>query len=194
MIRYALISIALATMGTTLVAAVEPVKVAQHREADGSYRMVHEVVVAGSPQAVWQAIATAEGWQSWAVPLARMVEPDLLETSYDPAAALGGPTTIRQRFIERVPGRKLVFRTVKGPEGFKQIDSFSKVTSVFELEPAGEGRTLVRLSGSGYSDDETGRQLLGFFRTGNQVSLEMLRTRFEEGPIDWRKRLGALRK
>ena len=32
---------------------------------------------------------------------------------------------------------------------------------------------------------EAGRQLLGFFRDGNRISLERLRHRFASGPLDW---------
>ena len=37
----------------------------------------------------------------------------------------------------------------------------------------------------GYPDSEGGRRLVGFFEAGNKVSLESLRRRFAEGPVDW---------
>ena len=49
----------------------------------------------------------------------------------------------------------------------------------------GERRTRVRLTGTGFADSDAGRQLLGFFREGNRVSLESLRQRFVSGPRDW---------
>ena len=72
----------------------------------------------------------------------------------------------------------MVFRTVKAPAGFPDFDTYSKVVSAFELEPAGDGRTRVRLTGTGYEDSEAGRRLLGFFEKGNQVSLDALKARF----------------
>jgi hypothetical protein len=72
----------------------------------------------------------------------------------------------------------MVFRTVKGPAGFPDFDTYAKVVSAFELEPAGEGRTRVRLTGSGYADSEAGRRLLGFFERGNAQSLEALKAHF----------------
>ena len=160
-------------------------------EADGSRTLVHEVAVDAPAAEVWRAISTAEGWTGWAVPLARIADgdPDLLETSYDPAAAPGGPATIRQRLIARIPGRMLAFRTVKAPQGFPDFDTFARVLSVFELVPQGERRTLVRLTGVGYADTEAGRRLLGFFDRGNSASLDMLRSRFADGPIDWPEKL-----
>jgi len=140
---------------------------------------------------VWSAISSVEGWKSWAVPVAWAPEPNLIETSYDPAARPGDKSTIRQRLIAQVPGRLLVFSTVKAPEGFPHFDTYAKVTSVFELEPVSARRTRVRLTGSGYADSDAGRQLLGFFEQGNKVSLEQLRTRFTTGPIDWPKMRSA---
>jgi uncharacterized protein YndB with AHSA1/START domain len=160
-------------------------------EGDGTTTLVHEVAVDAAAADVWHAISTAEGWKSWAVPLARVVDgdPALLETSYDPAAPPGGPGTIRQLFVARIPGRMLAFRTVKAPAGFPDFDVYSKVVSVFELVPQGEGRTLVRLSAVGYPDSDAGRRLLGFFERGNAASLAMLRKRFTEGPVNWAEKL-----
>ena len=118
-------------------------------------------------------------------------EPDIIETSYSPSAVPGGPETIRQRILAAVPGRMMAFRTVKAPEGFPNFDVFRRTTGLFELEPEGDGRTRVRLTGAGYPDDEAGRQLITFFREGNRISLERLRQRFATGPIDWSRQTGA---
>ncbi|MNC87756.1 Polyketide cyclase / dehydrase and lipid transport [compost metagenome] len=130
---------------------------------------------------MWAAIATPEGWTTWAVPAAWWVEgePDVLETSYDPADTPGSASTIRQRFLARIPGRLLAFRTIKAPAGFPHWDSYRLVTSVFELEPAG-GRTRVRLTSTGYPDSEAGRELVAFFTRGNSETLEQLGARFAE--------------
>jgi uncharacterized protein YndB with AHSA1/START domain len=158
-------------------------------EAGGTRTLTVEVEVGAPIAEVWTAISTPEGWQSWAVPLARKVagEPDMLETSYDPAAPPGGPNTIHQLFVARIPGRLLAFRTVKAPHGFPDFDTYSRVVSIFELEPRGERSTLVRLSAHPYPDDEAGKRLLAFFERGNRATLDMLGRRFAEGPVDWSK-------
>ncbi len=112
-----------------------------------------------------------------------------METSYSPGAARGDASTIQQQILARVPNRLLVFRTIKAPDRFPHFETYRAVTHVLELEPAGEGRTRVRLTGAGYADTEAGRALLGFFREGNRVSLDRLRRRFASGPIDWRQEL-----
>ncbi len=170
---------------------VDAVSVASPRSADGTHMLVHETIVDAPAAEVWSAITTVEGWRSWAVPVAWTPEADVIETSYSPQARLGDSSTIRQRLIVGVPGRILMFRTIKAPAGFPHFDTFQRVTSVFELEPEGERRTRVRLTGSGYADTPAGRQLLGFFREGNRVSLERLRQRFASGPLDWKAVLGA---
>lgn len=171
-------------------ALAQDVSILERREANGSMTLVHEVVVPAAQRDVWAAISTAEGWRTWGVPAAWMVDGDTLETSYTPAARPGDPSTIRQHLAAILPGRILVFRTTKAPDGFPHFETFRRVTHFFELEPAGEGRTRVRLTGVGYAGD-AGRQLAGFFRDGNRVSLERLRTRFVSGPLDWPAILAA---
>jgi uncharacterized protein YndB with AHSA1/START domain len=154
------------------------------RNPDGSHTLVHETIVVAPPAQVWHAVSTAQGWTGWATPVAWW-NGDLLETSYSAGAARGDPSTIQQRIEAVVPERLIVFRTVKAPQGFPNFDTFRQVTHLLELEPAGEGRTRVRLTSAGYADTEAGRQLVGFFTDGNRITLERLRDRFVTGPTDW---------
>jgi len=151
--------------------------------------MVHEALVDGAIADVWTAISTPQGWMSWAVPMAWIsaADGDVLETSYDVADRPGSPSIIQQRFIARIPGRLLVFRTIKAPEGFPHWESYRGVTSIFELEPAGR-QTRVRLTSVGYPDTNAGDALVGFFGKGNATTLEKLQRRFLTGPVDWNLR------
>ncbi len=81
---------------------VETVAVTGTAAADGTQVLVHEVVVAASPADVWEAVSTAQGWMTWAVPIAWQ-QGDLLETSYASAARPGDPTTIQQQILDRSP-------------------------------------------------------------------------------------------
>jgi uncharacterized protein YndB with AHSA1/START domain len=157
-----------------------PVAVSRDRGANGSHILSHEMVVNAPVSEVWEAISSAEGWKSWAVPTAWAPTPDLIETSYTPTAKPDDPSTIKQQILLRIPSRLMVFRTIKAPQGFPDFDTYSKVTSAFELEPLGGDRTRVRLTGAGYADTEAGRRLIGFFEKGNQASLEALAKRFGE--------------
>lgn len=168
-------------------AVAQDIATSEHHEADGTLTLSHEVVVAAPQADVWAAIATPEGWRTWAVPVSWTAadDPDSIESSYDRAARPGDPTIIRQHFLARLPGRLLVFRTTRAPQGFPHFETYARVTSFFALEPVDAGHTRVRLTGAGYADDEAGRALLGFFRDGNRISLERLRDRFVNGPRDW---------
>jgi uncharacterized protein YndB with AHSA1/START domain len=158
--------------------AQNSVSVEARTEADGTATLVHELLVDAPAAEVWSAISTPAGWRSWAVPAAWWVEgePDVLETSYNAADKPGSPSTIRQRFLARIPGRLLAFRTIKAPAGFPHWESYRLVISVFELEPTG-AQTRVRLTSTGYPDSEAGRQLVAFFKEGNAKTLEQLATR-----------------
>lgn len=168
------------------VVAPPPVEVATRTEADGTVTLTHSALVAAPVAEVWTAVSTPEGWTTWAVPLARWAEgeSDILETSYNPTELAGGPGAIWQQFVARIPGRLLVFRTIKTPDDFPYGDEYRKVTSIFELTPEGEG-TRVRLTSTGYPDSEGGRALAGFFAKGDAATLESLQRRFVEGPKMW---------
>ena len=163
--------------------AADPVAVSKRQQSDGSHVLVHELIVDAPVASVWAAISTAEGWKGWAATVAWVPAdaPQIIETSYSADARPGDPSTIRQEVLARVPEVLIVFRTVKAPARFPDFDTYSKVTSVLQLEPAGEGRTKVRLTGAGYADTEAGRRLLGFFEKGNVTALEALRSRFGKG-------------
>ncbi len=171
---------------TALPAAAQDVTATLSTESDGTRTLAHEIVVPAEIEKVSQALSTAEGWQTWAVPVVRPVagSSDRFETSYDPGAAPGSDATIEQQWVAREP-RRIVFRTTRTPAGFPFADEYLRVTSTFLLTPAGNGATTVRLIGSGYVPGPSGDALIGFFREGNRVSLEQLHRRFTSGPIDW---------
>ena len=168
-------------------AAAQEVTVTDRREADGTLTLSHEVVVPAARDAVYAAVATPAGWRTWATPVSWVPadDADAIEGSYNPAARPGGTDLIRQHFVARLPGRLLVFRTVRAPQGFPHFDVYQRVTIFIELESVDAGHTRVRLTGTGYVDNEAGRLLFGFFRGGNSISLGRLRQRFVSGPLDW---------
>lgn len=172
-------------------AAAQEVTVQVETLADGTRVLTHELIVPAPPEQVWQAVATVDGWRSWAVPLARPVPgTDRFETGYDPAATPGSAATIEQAWIARDPPHRVSFRTTRTPTGFPHAATYLRVVSSFTLEPAGAHATRVRLTGSGYAAGAGGDALIAFFREGNRISLQQLHTRFASGPIDWPARLG----
>ena len=184
-----MLRLAVAALAFLLPAAApaQQVTVADRHEADGTLTLSHEIIVPAPRDAVWAAISTPDGWRTWATPVSWVPadDPDAIEGSYNPQARPGGTDLIRQHFLARLPGRLLVFRTVRAPQGFPHFDVYQRVTIFIELESVDENYTRVRLTGTGYADNEAGRLLFGFFRDGNRISLERLRQRFVSGPLDW---------
>lgn len=168
-------------------AQAQEVTVTERHEADGTLTLSHEVVVPATRDAVYAAVSTPEGWRTWATPVSWVPadDPDGIEGSYDPNGRPGDSTSIRQHFLARLPGRLLVFRTVRAPQGFPHFETYARVTIFIELDSVDATHTRVRLTGTGYADNEAGRALFGFFRDGNRISLEHLRRRFVSGPINW---------
>ena len=181
---------ALLIAASTPAVAAAPVSMEIRTEADGTATLSHEVIIAAAPRDVWAAISSIDGWKTWAVPVGWVAaeQPRVLETSYNPAARPGDAANIKNEFVSIVPGRRLVFRTVKAPDGFPHFEALSRVQQTFELTPEANG-TRVRLTGTGYAGSEAGKAVLAFFKGGNKASLEMLRERFERGPIDWPEKL-----
>jgi uncharacterized protein YndB with AHSA1/START domain len=184
MLRLALAALLLLTPA---VAPAQEVTISDRHEADGTLTLAHEIVIPAPRDAVYAAVATPAGWRTWATPVSWVPadDPEAIEGSYNPAARPGGTDLIRQHFLARLPGRLLVFRTVRAPLGFPHFDVYARVTIFIELESVDANHTRVRLTGTGYADNEAGRLLFGFFRNGNRISLERLRQRFVSGPLDW---------
>ncbi len=170
--------------------AAAQVSVAVTTEVDRTRTMTHEIAISAAPDAVWQAVATIDGWKSWAVPSAWAKTDDLdsFETSYSLDGAPGAASNITNRFMARLPGRIAVFHTTQTPDGFPHAAEYKRVISFFEIMPHKDG-SLVRLTGTGYAAGKAGDDLIGFFREGNRQSLESLRDRFVKGPVDWRAKL-----
>ena len=171
-------------------AASQQIDVSLANKADGSRSLVHEIVIRAPVTEVWAAVATTEGWRTWAVPMARRVPGtlDRFETSYATDAPPGGPSTIEQQWVTRAAPRQVVFRTTRTPQGFPHADSYRLVESSFVLTPTSATATRVRLTGSGYPTGSAGDALIAFFREGNRTALQQLHSRFTTGPIDWAAR------
>ena len=101
----------IAALLLALAAAPPALAATKERAPDGTHLLVNEAVVDAAPADVWAAISTAEGWKSWAVPVAWAPAPDTIETSYTPTAKPGDPSTIRQQVLLRVPRRLITQRS-----------------------------------------------------------------------------------
>ena len=72
-------------------AVATPVSEEVRVEADGTTTLSHQVVISAAPHDVWAAISSLDGWKTWAVPVGWVSaeQPNVIETSYNPAARSG---------------------------------------------------------------------------------------------------------
>jgi uncharacterized protein YndB with AHSA1/START domain len=160
---------------------------------DGSRVLQHAVEVPASVTAVWLALTTSEGVRSWAVPFA---EVDfrlggVWESAYRLDAGPGDPGNIRNRFLSYLPLRMISIQAEQAPPGFPHAELLPELFTVMELEPLAPDRTRVTVSMMGYRPGDDFDVLYRHFDAGNAWSLEQLRRRFAEGPVDWETVLGS---
>lgn len=160
---------------------------------DGGRVLRQSIEVPASLPEVWRALTTTEGIRSWAVPVA---EVDfrlggIWESSYRLDARIGDPDNIRNRFISYLPMKMISIQAVQAPPGFPHPELLSELFSVIELEELAPDRVRVTISGVGYRQGGGYDEIYRHFDAGNAWSLEQLRKRFVEGPVDWEKVLGS---
>jgi uncharacterized protein YndB with AHSA1/START domain len=160
-------------------------------EADGTRTLALAIEVPASASEVWTAMTTADGWRSWAAPVASVDFRlgGIIESSYDPAAAPGAPGNIRNEIVAFVPQRMYAIRNVQAPPKTPfDVPTFQSLHTVVLIEPVGPARTRVSTIQPGYRNGEPWDTVYRHFAWGNAWTLEQLKTRFEQGPIDWKKR------
>jgi hypothetical protein len=178
----------LVTPASAQVAPSAPgVETCSRAEAASERVLCHALVVPAAASEVWSLISTAEGWRTWAAPVAAvdLRSGGFIETSYAPSARIGDPGNIRNRVLALAPERLLVIQIADAPPGFPHEDLARQLTTAIELEPLDAARTRVRISMMGYRDEPGFDALYAFFDRGNAFTLTKFRERIERGPVDW---------
>ena len=152
-------------------------------EANGDRVIRLSVEAPAPPEAVWQALTTAEGWKSFAVAFAAvdMKIGGIIETSYKTNAQAGDPDNIKNEIVAYVPGRILAIRCVQAPRTFEHKQEFFATSTLIELAPVNKDKTLVTMTAVGYRPGAAYDDLFKKFRWGDAYTLEKLRSRFESG-------------
>ena len=101
-----------------------------------------------------------------------------MRTNYNAQGALGDAQTIENAILSFEPGRLLSIRAVKNPENFPFPVAIREMWTVLYFEPAGDGRTKVRVVGLGFNATEESQKMRAFFERGNATTLEQLRQHF----------------
>ena len=152
-----------------------------------------EVVVAASPQEVWNAWTTREGITSFFSPDAKIEARvgGAFEVYINPFAEPGMKGADDMRFLALQPPRMLSF-TWNAPPSLPEVRA-QRTFVVVRIEPMNERETRVTLHHTGWGDGgEWDRAYTYFDRAWGNV-LGNLKKRFESGPIDWTAWLEQLR-
>lgn len=140
-----------------------------------------------SVAAVWALWSESGQLATWMAPVAAVdLRPGgLMEAAYDPAGAIGDLNNVLNRVVDVDPLRSFSIRVERAPPGFPHADVVRELVTRIELAPLSENSTRVRVSMSGYGDTAAFNELYAFFARGNAWTLQKLRERIVDGPVDW---------
>jgi uncharacterized protein YndB with AHSA1/START domain len=161
-----------------LVLALAPISTTALGAADNP--LVHEGIVAAPLDAVWTALTTKKGQESWMVAHSEI---DLkiggrMRTHYDRKGTIGDAKTIENMILSYDPKRMLSFKVSKSPEGFPFPSAVKNMWTVIYFEANSPKTTRVRIVCLGFGDDEESKKMRAFFDRGNAFTLKKLQERF----------------
>ena len=158
-------------------------------ERNGSRALKLSIDIDAPVGNIWQLLISAEGWRSWAVPVAWVDFGigGVIETSYTATAIRGQPGNIKNAILAYVPEQMLVIRNIQAPPNFEYAEEFGKTVTVINLRSLSKNRSRVELDGIGFLATPAFDTLLKKFRFGDSWTLEHLKRAAEHGPIDWAK-------
>jgi uncharacterized protein YndB with AHSA1/START domain len=139
------------------------------------------VTVPGSLDAVWGALATADGLKTWLWSDARVdLRPGGDWLVLYPGGKTGGGTIVSFKAKKQITIRALA------PEAFPTVRQ-ERTTAVFGFEKIDVSHTRVLLTQTGWKQGKEWDDAYEYLSKGNAQLLEQLKARFEKGPMDWSK-------
>ena len=153
-----------------------------------------EVVVAATPEQVWNAWTTREGITSFFAPDAKIDArvDGAFEVYINPLAEPGLKGADAMRFMALQPPRMLSF-TWNAPPSLPEARQ-QRTFVVVRIQSVSEKETRVTLHHTGWGDGGEWDKAYGYLDRAWGNVLGNLKKRFESGPIDWTAWLEQLRK
>jgi uncharacterized protein YndB with AHSA1/START domain len=153
-----------------------------------------EIVVAATPQQVWNAWTTRAGITSFFAPDANIDArvDGAFEIYINPLAEPGLKGADGMRFLALQPPRMLSF-TWNAPPSLPEARQ-QRTVVVVRIQPVGEKETRVTLHHTGWGEGGEWDQAYGYFDRAWGNVLGNLKKSFESGPIDWTAWLEQMRK
>jgi uncharacterized protein YndB with AHSA1/START domain len=136
-----------------------------------------ETIVPVSPEKVWQALTTTEGWKGWAAPVAKV---DFriggtIFTHYDSNAKIGSPGTIQIAIVNYLEREMITLKlklTNQFPEKTRAEDqNLQEIVQVIAID---SDHTKVVSSMVGWGIGKEWDDVYNFFAKGNQWSYQQL--------------------
>jgi len=143
------------------------------------------VVVAASPEQVWQAWTTVEGATSFFASWARVELSigGLYEILFDRDAPPGSQGSEGCRVLSYLPPEMLSF-SWNAPPQYPDVRR-ERTWVVVQLVAEGPQETQVTLTHLGWREGESWAQVFEYFTRAWDVVLKRLVYRFAIGPVDW---------
>jgi uncharacterized protein YndB with AHSA1/START domain len=180
------------SMNRILLFTIASVAVAQSsvkvtKQATPEKALIFEVSIPAPRSEVWKVFATSEGLSTWLTPGAVVAIRKGGEwTAHYPGGKTGGGT-----ILSYVPEVEMILAAM-APEQFPTVRA-GRTTARFQFRADGDS-TIVRWVQTGWKNGEEWDKAYDYLALGNAQLLETLRRRFVNGPIDWEKEWGLMKK
>ena len=145
--------------------------------------VVKEVMVDAPPARVWDAWTTTAGVKTFFAPDLRIG--GAYELYFVPTAPAGTRGSEGCKILSFLPRSMLSF-SWNAPPKFPGLRG-KKTWVVVELQPAGKGKTRVRVTHLGWKRGKNWHKVNAYFQRAWGVVTKRLQRRFKEGPVDWKK-------
>ena len=152
-----------------------------------------EVVVAATPDEVWEAWTTRAGIVSFFAPDAE-IDPSVggaFHIYINPLAPPGSKGADDMRFMALQRPKMLSFDW-NAPPSFPEIRA-QRTFVVVRIEPVGDKQTRVTLHHTGWGDGGDWDKTYAYFDRAWGNVLANLKKRYETGPVDWTEWLATLK-
>lgn len=143
--------------------------------------LVCSVKLKASAHDIWNAWTTGSEISKWMVASGTvdLRIGGLIRTSYEKGSDLTGPSVIENEIIAYDPDRMLAIKNKRAPDNFPFKAAIAKTWTVIYIQPQGdETEVTVRMMGWDYTEDS--QTMKGFFKSGNQSTLDSLAKYFSQ--------------
>jgi len=148
--------------------------------------ILHQRIVAATPNQVWQAFTTSAGAETFFARKA-VIDPRIdgeYSILFFPDNEPGRRGAENMRILAIEPAEHRLVYSWNSPPVYAYTRNQRTVVEI-ELSPAGDNATLVKLRHFAFGDTEEWGQIRTYFDGAWNVVLNRLEYRFNKGPIDW---------